>query len=171
MNILFISLMVVLFLATLSDIRSHRIPNWLTYSAMAVGVGYHAHLHGMQGLLFSLGGASLGLLLMIFFYLSGGMGAGDVKLMGAVGAFLGASGVFTTFLCTSLIGGLYALVVIVRNGRFSEYVRRYRLMLRTIVLTHKLVYIPPRGDEAMPVLCYGGVIALGTSITVLGIIR
>ncbi len=167
---LIILLAVVLAIAAFTDIRSRRIPNWLTYPAMAAAMGYHMYLNGMNGFLFSAGGLGLGLIFFIFFYLSGGMGAGDVKLMGAVGGFTGSFGVFIAFLCTALIGGIYALAVITRRGYLKDYLKRYGLMFSSLISTHKLIYIPPRNKEEMPGLCYGAVIALGTSIAILGIL-
>ncbi len=167
---LIISLTVILFIATLTDIRSHRIPNWLIYPSVVAGLGYHSYMNGMQGLLFSAEGTGMGILLLIFFYLTGGMGAGDVKLMGAVGSFLGPGGVLMAFYCTGIIGGIYALIVITRNGHLINFIKRYGLMLKAILVTHKLIYVPPRREEKMPALCYGAVIALGTSIAVLGIL-
>ena len=67
-------------IAAVTDIRSRRIPNWLTYSAILLGVGYHTIVNGPQGFFFGAGGLFLGLALLIVFYLAGGMGAGDVKL-------------------------------------------------------------------------------------------
>jgi prepilin peptidase CpaA len=162
---------VILMIATLSDIRNHRIPNWLTYPAIAGGIGYHTYMNGMQGFLFSTGGLVLGFLLLIFFYLAGGMGAGDVKLMGAVGAFLGAKGVFAAFLCTAVGGGVYALIVMSLHGSFKDCMLRYGLMLKTFLMTYKLIYIPPEGNKAMPTLYYGGAIALGASMVALGILQ
>jgi len=163
-----ILLAMILFMAAMNDIRSKRIPNWLTYPGMVLGLGYHTSMNGMEGLLFGLGGFFVGILLVIVFFLAGGMGAGDVKLLGVVGAFLGAAGVFTAFLCTALIGGVYALAIMIFNGRFKEYMLRYLLMLKTVFVTHKFIYIPPKDSEALPTLCYGAVIALGASVAVVG---
>jgi prepilin peptidase CpaA len=89
------------------------------------------------------------------FYLLGGMGAGDVKLMGAVGGFLGPKGVFAAFLGTSLIGGVYAIVLLALQGGITDIIRRYGLMLKAFFFTHRMAYIPPVKKEKMPALCYG----------------
>ena len=103
-------LTVVLVTATYTDLRSSRIPNVLTFTTMAIGLIAHACLPGSQGVLFSLEGLGTGLGLFLLFYASGGMGAGDVKLMGAIGALVGPYGALLSGLLAILIGGVYALV-------------------------------------------------------------
>ena len=102
-------LTVVLVTATFTDLRSSRIPNLLTFTAMAIGLIAHACLAGSQGLLFSLEGIGVGLGLFLLFYASGGIGAGDVKLMGAVGAMVGPYDALIAGLLAILVGGVYAL--------------------------------------------------------------
>jgi prepilin peptidase CpaA len=102
----------VLLLAAIYDHRSQRIPNLLTYPTMVIGLAYHCLTSGLDGLLLSAGGLALGIGIFILPYLMGGMGAGDAKLMGAVGSILGPRGVFIAFLFTSLVGGIYVLLVL-----------------------------------------------------------
>jgi len=104
----------------------------------------------------------VGIGVMILFYLMGGTGAGDVKLMGAVGGFLGPKGAFIAFLSTSIIGGIYAVVLLVLHG----YLNRYWAILKTFILTKKFIYNPPSNGEEKPKLYYGVAIALGTIISV-----
>src|SRR4030042_3319596 len=92
----------VLIIAAVNDIRVQKIPNWLTSPAMAVGIIYHTGLKGLEGFIFSWGGIGVGIVVMIGFYLVGGTGAGDVKLMGAVGGFLGPKGGFLVFLLPAI---------------------------------------------------------------------
>lgn len=83
------TLMGLLATAIMTDLRSSRIPNWLTIPAMVFGLAGHAWQHGLQGLLFSLFGLLVGLGLFLCLHLLGSVGAGDVKLMAAVGALVG----------------------------------------------------------------------------------
>jgi prepilin peptidase CpaA len=110
-------------------------------------------------------GMLAGVALLICFYLLGGMGAGDVKLMGAVGAFLGPQGALMAFICTALLGGLYAVVVIITSGRLRENLERYLSMFRTLFFTGRLFYVPPQGNP-LPALCYGAAIAAGSIASV-----
>jgi prepilin peptidase CpaA len=100
---------VVLFLAVYLDIRTSRIPNWLTFTAMGSGLLVHTLLEGAQGAIFSLSGLGTGLILFLAFYFLGDMGAGDVKLMGAVGSMMGPYGAFVTGILAVIAGGIYAL--------------------------------------------------------------
>ncbi len=152
----------VLMIASVTDLRSQRIPNKLTYSTMIFGLVFAGMTSGLAGFLQSLGGIALGLALLIGFYLLGGMGAGDVKLMAAVGSLLGPQGVFEAFLGTAMAGGLYALLLLAVKGLLTDALRRFGLMIKTFFLTRKFIYIPPSGKEKAPLLCYGVAISLGT---------
>jgi prepilin peptidase CpaA len=155
-------LAIVLTVAAVCDIRYRRIPNLLTYPMMAGGVVYHSFTNGTQGFLFGAGGLALGIVLLIVAYLIGGMGAGDVKLLGAVGSVLGPAGVFEAFVYSAVIGGIYAFAVIAWNGRLVATVKRYWIMLKTFFFTRRLFYVPPAESEKNTLLCYGVAIAIGT---------
>ena len=81
----------VVCVATFTDLRSRRIPNWLVLPFFVVGVAVSCFLYGWHGLGHSLGGAGLGLLLYGTLFFMGGMGAGDVKLCAAIGAWSAAT--------------------------------------------------------------------------------
>jgi prepilin peptidase CpaA len=102
-------LAVVLVIAIYTDLRSSRIPNWLTFPAMGVAILAHTWLAGLPGALFSLGGLGTGLGLFLLIHLSGSIGAGDVKLMAAVGAMVGPYGALLSGLLAIMVGGVYAL--------------------------------------------------------------
>lgn len=160
--IILILLSGVLIAASVTDLRSRRIPNRLTYSTMIGGLIFYSIHSGLSGFLTSMGGLFFGLALLIVFYLAGGMGAGDVKLMAAVGSLLGPQGVFEAFLGTGLIGGIYALMILGAKGYLPDTLRRFGLMLKTYFVTRKFIYIPPPREEKPPRLCYGVAISLGT---------
>lgn len=103
------ALVTVLMIAVVIDLHSSRIPNWLTFPTMGVALAAHTWLNGVHGILFSLAGLGTGLGLLLLVYLAGGIGAGDVKLMAAVGAMVGPYGVLSAALLSALAGGLYAL--------------------------------------------------------------
>ncbi|HKD90888.1 MAG TPA: A24 family peptidase [Terriglobales bacterium] len=104
------------------DVRTHRIPNWLTGSGIALGLVLHVSLGGLR----SVAGAALGGLIsgtvFLVFYLAGGMGAGDVKLMTAVCCLAGAGGAASILLATALLGGALAIGPAVLRGRVRETV-------------------------------------------------
>jgi prepilin peptidase CpaA len=101
--------MAVVCVATFTDIRSRRIPNWLVLPFFGAGVVVSCILHGWHGLGHSLEGAGLGLLLYGILFFLGGMGAGDVKLCAAIGAWIGPMQLIYALVFTGLAGGLMAL--------------------------------------------------------------
>jgi prepilin peptidase CpaA len=149
--------------ATVIDLRSRRIPNELT-AAMA-GIGLALAVTGTSGVTVgaSLAGILLGLLLMLPGYALGATGAGDVKLMAAVGAIIGPALVLSAFLCTSLAGGVLAIAVALRRRRLTA----------TLAQTGRLVAAPaaaPREIKAAPGasrFAYGPAIAVGSMLAVL----
>ena len=102
-------LTVVLATAICTDLRSSRIPNWLTFPAMGVALLAHAWLAGFPGALLSLAGLGTGLGLFLLIHLSGSIGGGDVKLMAAVGAIVGPYGALLSAVLAIVVGGVYAL--------------------------------------------------------------
>ena len=93
----FLVLTVVVVVAAVMDLRSRRIPNWITVPGVALGLVLHLVEGGLYGALVCLAGAALGFGIFIAFYIAGGMGAGDVKLFSAVGALTGPSALVTIF--------------------------------------------------------------------------
>ncbi len=156
-------LLAVLVLGAASDLRRAKIPNWLTYSAMAAGLLLHTAQHGVAGLSRSAGGLAVGIALFLAFYLLGGMGAGDVKFMGAVGSLLGLSGVLSAAFVTALLGGAYAVVAAIRHWGVGTGVQRIVSLFLAWALMGRLrlALAPP---ETQPKLRYGVVIAIGTVV-------
>jgi len=164
-----ISLVLLTFLlsvAMITDLRFRKIPNRLTFPAIIAGLVFHTMLNGLPGFLFSLKGIGLGMALLMIPYLLKGMGAGDVKLLGAVGGVLGPQGVFGAFLFTSLIGGVYALGVLAFQGAGKEIASRYWRILKAFVFTRHFIYIPSTPTESRPQLMYGLAIAIGTFLSI-----
>jgi len=156
-------LVVVLAIASIYDLRERRIPNRLTYPAMLAALTWHAALGGPQGLLFAVYGLGVGLGVMILPFLMGVMGAGDVKLMAAAGAFLGPAEALTAFIFTSLAGGVYALVVLsLHMTIFKRVASSIKASMGLLAVTGRWIYSPQDTDGALPKLAYGVAIAVGT---------
>src|SRR3990170_3814958 len=93
-------LLLLVFAAMLFDIRWHRIPNWLVFAGLLMGVGFHTLTSYGWGLGYALKGAAVGFGLFLPLYMLRVMGAGDVKLMTMVGAFLGPASALGAVLTT-----------------------------------------------------------------------
>jgi prepilin peptidase CpaA len=107
------TLLVVLALAVWQDLARHRIPNVLTITGFAAALALRALEGGMPGIVSALAGAGVGLVCFLPLYFAKGMGAGDVKLMAAAGAFLGPVAAFLAALVSLTAGAVLALVVVV----------------------------------------------------------
>lgn len=116
----------IVLLATLAgaicDRRGFRLPNRLTLGLLAAGCLWNTGLHGWSGLGHAFTGAAVGGALLLPVYLRGGMGAGDVKMLAAVGAWLGALPVMGVFVVAGLAAGAWSVVLI---GRQPAGTRRY----------------------------------------------
>lgn len=110
----------VMLIATISDIRSRRIPNWLVVPFLLAGVTVSGITHGWRGLAQSLLGVLLAALLLGILYWLGGMGLGDVKLCAAVGAWIGPQQLMLALVVMGLAGGVMALFWAVRGGFLKE---------------------------------------------------
>ncbi len=97
------------------DVRSRRIPNWLTVPMLILGVTVHSIVGGLAGLQTSLGGFATGFGILFVLWLVGGGGGGDVKMLGALGAWLGATLVVFAFLASAVV-----VVLIVLGAILSE---------------------------------------------------
>ena len=161
--IIFLSL--ILFVSAVIDLRTQKIPNLITYPTMVIALIYHAAFGGGNGLLFSFSGLCVGTGLLFLPYLMGGMGAGDAKLMGAVGGMIGAKGVFYAFLCSAVVGGIYALaLILIYRGHFSNFFKKQITTLWNFILTRKYIPDPIQNAQTTPRLCYGLAIASGTGL-------
>lgn len=161
--IIFAAVILSLAVATVIDLRSQRIPNILTVPTALVALAYHLLIQGPQGLWFSLAGLGVGFGLMLSPFLLRVMGGGDVKLMAAVGAWVGPQLVLVAFLLTSLAGGVYALAVLARRSDVLRGVfQPLRAALYATCATGEFHYQPAPATPGLPKLCYGLAIALGT---------
>ncbi len=159
------ALLVVVIVAGVIDIRSRRIPNWLTVSGVVLGVGINSILYGLPGLLLAAKGLGLALLIYVPLFLIHGMGGGDVKLMAAVGALTGPYPWLAIFIITSLLGGVCGLALALAKGRLRRTFGNILFILRQLVLFRaphlQREELDVKSPEALR-LPHGSVIALGT---------
>ena len=101
--------LIVLAVAIFTDLRNHRIPNWLVLPFLVAGIAVSGWLHGWHGIGQSFAGLGLAILIYGFLFWMGGMGAGDVKLCAAIGAWIGPDQLFVALIITGMAGGIMVL--------------------------------------------------------------
>lgn len=157
-SFIFITVSVTSLAALVFDIKFGRIPNWITLPVMTAGITYHYCSTGFQGLGLSVAGLLIGFSIFFVFYALGGMGAGDIKLMAALGALLGPKDILFTAAFTAIAGGIYAAILLLAKDN-RKALTRYKAMAKGIIMTGHLVYIEE--DERITPLRYGAAIAVG----------
>jgi prepilin peptidase CpaA len=113
------------------DFRERRIPNWIVLPSLLLGLMLNGFSH-TPGFKDAVLGLLLALVVYVPLYLIRGMGAGDVKLMAAIGAIVGPQNWIVIFLATSLIGGAAALALVMRRGRYYETFFNLSLLIADI---------------------------------------
>ncbi|MDB5763794.1 MAG: Type prepilin peptidase TadV/CpaA [Herminiimonas sp.] len=160
-------LFTLLIVAAVSDYRTYKIPNWLTLGGVAFGLAYNTAvpLSPHADFLWAFGGLLLGFLVMLPLYALRAMGAGDVKLMAMVGAFLGVSDAFHAVIFVFIAGGIAALAFALFNKALGRMVGNIKnvvqsMMLSVIVGIRPDVQIEP--GKSVGKLPYGVSISIGT---------
>lgn len=140
--------LLVLSVGVYADLRSRRIPNALTLPAAAAGLALNLIAHGADGLSHAALGWLAGVGLLLVPFILRGIGAGDVKLLAAVGALQGVSFVFSTAVYSALAGGLMAVLLLRRNGSLGIAVQSlvtFRFLPRSVghvVSAGRIPYAP-----------------------------
>ena len=119
--------LVLLAVATVTDLRSRRIPNWLTLPFLAAGLVAGGLTGGLAGLARSAAGVGLAILLLGAFCFLRGMGWGDLKLCAAVGAWLGPSQLVLALIVTAVAGGVAAVAALLWRGTGYKLPARLRI--------------------------------------------
>lgn len=157
-------LAVLLLVAAWGDIKRHRIPNTLILTGLALAIACGAWRAGFAGLLSAGGGFALGLAIFLPFYLLRALGAGDVKLMAVVGAFVGPAGLIGAIFGTFLAGGLMALLLGWHAGVVGQMLKNIKAMLLGGFIDVRLKQMPIMDTNLQSVgkLPYAVAIATGT---------
>jgi prepilin peptidase CpaA len=116
-----------------TDLRSRRIPNWLTVSGFLIGLVANTVLSGWGGLKTSLLGAAVGLALLLPFVLLRSLGAGDWKLAGSLGAFAGPGILVDLLLGSVFVAGVMAVALVIYKGRVRQTIRNIGHILISLV--------------------------------------
>lgn len=163
--VLQVVLVLIVGTAGIYDLRFRRIPNWLVLVGLVLGLGLNAVLFRLTGLTHA--GMGMGLALLIYFplYLLRAMGAGDAKLMAAVGSIVGPGNWIVLFVITAVLGGAVAVIVLLCAGRVRKTFWNLGWILNEVMHLrapyHSSEELDVRSSKAMR-LPHGTVIALGS---------
>jgi len=149
------------------DLRSRRIPNYLTLGTAVAGLAYNFMSQGLPGLVSGILGMLLGFAFLILPYLWGGMGAGDVKALAALGAWLGPKLTLLLFCYMGIAGGVIALGYLVWKGSLWEKIKQgWTFLLNLILCRPDGPPRPPSPAQLTEGIPYGVAIAVGMMILV-----
>ncbi|MDP2045026.1 MAG: prepilin peptidase [Deltaproteobacteria bacterium] len=147
------------------DLKTRRIPNYLTLGGALGGLGFQFGYHGLPGLLDGLAGLGLGLLLLLGPYLLGGMGAGDVKASAALGAWLGLRHAAYLFVYMGLAGGLIIVAVLLWQRRLLAGIRELgNFLLNWVLCRQSGSQPPPSAPRQRTTIPYGAAKAAGMAV-------
>ena len=147
------------------DIASRRIPNWLVGMGLLAGLSFGLIDHAGMGAGNSLLGAFAGFAIMLPLHLLRAMGAGDVKLMASVGAFLGPMPTLGAALLTFMAGGVLSLIVALWSGSMRRVLANLQLM-GMLALTDHSSGLSPHDVQTTGRLPYALAIAAGTGLQI-----
>jgi prepilin peptidase CpaA len=155
----------VLVEAAIIDGRTLKVPNWLTFHFAAAGLAYAYWTGGTHLLLWAFVGLVVGLASLMPLYAIGGMGAGDVKLMAGLGAWIGPWATLGAFVSSAIVGGMMGAAMIIHSGELVRHVAMMQFLGREIVALRDPSLLAARAAERKPtmtLLPYAIPIAVGT---------
>jgi prepilin peptidase CpaA len=159
---------ITLVVAAVIDGMKLKVPNWITFPMIVSGWIYSATLSpyaGLEGLTFSLIGTVVGLALLLPAYAIGGMGAGDVKLLAGVGAWVWGTVTLYAFAVSAIVGGIIAVGMVLAGKGWNKHQNQFWMICNEIMTVkdpEKLATIAAERKPSMMLLPYGIPIAIGT---------
>lgn len=156
---------VVLVLAAVIDGFELKVPNWVTFPFILGGLAYSTLAFGWEGLGWSLLGMVIGLALLLPAYAIGGMGAGDVKLLAGVGAWVYGTHTVYAFAATAVVGAVLAVAMVLVRRTWKHHSAQFMVILNEILVIRnpeQLSAIAAQRKPSMLLLPYGIPIAIGT---------
>lgn len=155
----------ILILAAWIDGKELKVPNWITFPMVLAGLVYSAWAGGWSGLGFGLAGMATGLLCLLPLYSVGGMGAGDVKLMAGIGAWMGWQVTLQAFVVSVVVGAVMAVCMVAVKGTWKQHYENFLTILSEWVVIRnpsELSRIAAERKPRMALLPYGIPICVGT---------
>jgi prepilin peptidase CpaA len=150
-----------------TDLSERKIYNNVVLAGIIVSLVYNVVVLGpLDGAVFTLTGLFTGIFLLVIPYIAGGLGGGDVKMLGMIGAFMGHSRVVEVLMISALVGGIFAVVALIRGKGILR--RLWRLISGFIffMLTQKSVYLRTLEEDEMKrnAIPYGAALSAGVII-------
>ncbi|MFA4885895.1 MAG: A24 family peptidase [Desulfotomaculaceae bacterium] len=157
-----IILIILILVCVFTDLTERKIYNKVLFPAVILAFCYHIYTAGFNGGYFSLKGLLIGMALLLVPYLMGGIGAGDVKFLGVIGALKGPVFIFTAFLSGAIAGGVMAIFYLLKNKKmlftlkklFSPFFFHYGLIINKT----------ENSKESNITIPYGAAIAIGATV-------
>ncbi|HHU33084.1 MAG TPA: prepilin peptidase [Clostridia bacterium] len=169
-----IILLLTLGISLYTDLTQRKIYNWITVPAMALGLILNTWQNGFDGFMQAWLGWAVGLLIFFIPFLLGGISAGDIKLLAAVGALKGPEFIIEAVLLTALVGGIYVLIYLIVNKKLLHALynlKRTLYFALMALVARRLSYMPNYGEEqaenvyTCSTMPYGVAIFTGTLLT------
>ncbi len=155
----------ILIVAAYIDGKELRVPNWITFPMVAAGLVFNGWVFGWEGLGNAMLGMIVGLACLLPLYSVGGMGAGDVKLMAGIGAWLGVKVTFFAFCASTVVGAVMAVLMVAYRRDFTKHYANFLSIWyewMTIRSPEKLAAIAAERKPTMFLLPYGIPICIGS---------
>ena len=141
---------IVLVVAAVIDGWKLKVPNWITFPMILTGWVYSFASGGWTGLGWSLLATFFGLALLYGIYMVGGMGAGDVKLLAGIGAWVHAEHTWNIFAATAIVGGIMALCMVAYTGAWRKHYAQFRMLISEFVEVRDPEALFQRAAERKP---------------------
>ena len=159
---------VVVGIAIVTDVRSRRIPNSLTFSALIAALVVRFAFQGWAGLGLALLGAIIAPIVLLIVHFGKGIGMGDLKLAAAVGAFFGPVAAVVAMLASAILGGLLAMALLMQRGQLLAEFFSLFLVGLPFLTGKKRPEAPVNAAHTVTTMPYGVAIALGSLVTLAG---
>lgn len=158
-----ILIVIIMLICGITDLLKGKIYNFVTFPGILMGFALNYHFNGWTGLISSAGAFGICFLIFIILYITGGFGAGDVKLIMALGSIVGLKLIFPILLYIVFTGGIMANVVMIKH---KQFIKSWKHALRFFLFLIPRIHLKsePLKKENSIVIPYGYAISLGTLI-------
>jgi prepilin peptidase CpaA len=143
---------VTLVVAAVIDGWMLKVPNWITFPMILSGWVYSAVVGGWTGFGWSLLGSFVGLMLLYVLYSVGGMGAGDVKLLAGIGAWVHTDHTVNIFIATTIVGAIMAVIMVAWSGQWKHHAKQFVMILREFWVVRDTETLYQRAAERKPTM-------------------